>query len=110
MKFNEDDFQAYFQRLMQNPVHRKAYLASRAWQIRRQALALRSNGKCERCGFGRYQVAHHLTYLHFGAEYLTELQAICWDCHKYLHAKSNYDPCKDRPIDLQRVLDFEQAK
>lgn len=88
----DPSLEQFLARVMRNPSQRKAYLASRAWYTRKQALALRSQGKCERCGFGRYQVAHHLTYRHFGAEFLNELLAVCKDCHQFLHARSNVDP------------------
>lgn len=74
--------------------------------MRKQAIAIRSNGKCERCGHGKYEIAHHLTYAHFGSEYIKELQAICRDCHAYLHAKSDYDPAKDHPALKQMSLPF----
>lgn len=103
---HEGDFTAYFEKQMRLPANRHAYFASRAWQMRKQALALRSNGKCERCGYGRFEVAHHLTYAHFGAEYIKELQAICRPCHAYLHAKSNFDPAQHPPDQMQLTFSF----
>lgn len=92
---NPSDFTSYFERLMREPANRQAYLASRAWQMLRQQLGQRSNGSCERCGSGKFEVAHHLTYIHFGEERLHELQAICRACHNYLHAKTDVDPARD---------------
>lgn len=102
-----EDFSAYFDRLMKLPANRQAYYASRAWQMRKQALAKRSKGKCERCERGRFQIAHHLTYAHFGREYLHELQAICRDCHNYLHGRSDFDPTRDAEgLPVQQMLAF----
>lgn len=100
-----DDLNRFLARTMQNPSQRKAYMASRAWYLRKQALALRSNGRCERCGNGKYEVAHHLTYAHFGAEFLNELQALCRACHAFLHGRSDVDPTKT--IHVQMTLSFE---
>jgi hypothetical protein len=86
------DFNLYFDRLMKDPAHRHAYYASHAWNVRKQAVAARCNGKCERCQHGKFQILHHLTYQHFGREYMNELQSLCRDCHGYLHGKSDYDP------------------
>ncbi len=101
---NENDFSAYLSRLLKIPANRQAYYASRAWQMRRQGVALRSSGKCERCKSGRFQLVHHLTYAHFGAEYMNELQGLCRDCHAYLHYKSDYDPCNDPNKAIQLSL------
>lgn len=103
---NPEDLDAYLQRLMKNPANRSAYYASRAWHMRKQAVAIRCNGKCERCGRGKFEIAHHLTYAHFGAEYIKELQGLCRQCHAYLHARSEYDPCKDDGRTKQLSLEF----
>lgn len=105
IKINESDFETYWKQQMRLPANRQAYFASRAWQMRKQALSIRSNGKCERCQNGKYEVTHHLTYAHFGAEYLKELQAICRPCHSYLHARSDFDPANQPQ--LQLTLDFD---
>jgi hypothetical protein len=36
---------------------------------------------------------HHLTYKRLGHEKLKDLQALCWHCHKFVHGRSDYDPC-----------------
>jgi hypothetical protein len=105
MKPNSFEYQ--WNRAMQSPANRAAYRASRAWQLRKQAVGLRARGRCERCRWGRYEECHHLTNLHYGAEYVAELMALCRDCHAYLHGHSAYDPVQDGPKEKQGFLKFD---
>src|SRR4030095_7130362 len=86
---------------LRDPAARRAYYASQAWQNRAQARMLLSKGLCERCHRHKAQIVHHLTYEHFGAEYIAELQALCRDCHAYLHGYSAFDPLEPKgPMQL----------
>ena len=69
-----------------------AYLASREWALKKEALLTRSGGICERCYNAPYQETHHKTYAHIGHESLDELLAVCSGCHQFLSAKSDVDP------------------
>jgi 5-methylcytosine-specific restriction endonuclease McrA len=62
------------------------YLASRAWWLKRQAVMKRAGGKCEKCKINPATAVHHLSYLRVYNEYLTDLQAICQQCHEREHA------------------------
>lgn len=68
------------------------YLASREWAVLREKVRKRSGGLCERCSRRPMDAVHHLTYERVGHELLTDLQAICNPCHKYLSGKTNRDP------------------
>jgi hypothetical protein len=70
----------------------QAYLASREWASRKEAVKRRSGGTCERCLINPMDHVHHLTYARKYAEPLTDLQALCKPCHDFTHAKSDTDP------------------
>jgi replicative DNA helicase len=69
-----------------------AYLCSREWAEKREAVRGRANGLCERCRSFPMDACHHLTYARKYAEELSDLQAICEPCHDYIHGKSDFDP------------------
>lgn len=73
----------------------KKYLASREWAIKKEAIAKRCSGFCERCAVGSYESTHHVTYKNIGNEPLDDLLAVCNECHAFLSAKSDYDPAMD---------------
>ena len=71
------------------------------WELRRRT---KSNGwsglfkQCVDCGglaaintIGKAKAAqaHHVTYDHFGSEFLFELLAVCEPCHTRIHSKDN---------------------
>lgn len=58
-----------------------AYLASDAWQRKRRAVLRRAGYRCERCGWAGPLDIHHLTYARFGNEELSDLKALCRECH-----------------------------
>lgn len=68
------------------------YLASREWSVKKQAVMKRAKGYCERCLVNEAVMVHHLTYIRKYHELLTDLQAICEPCHRWIHALSDYDP------------------
>lgn len=74
----------------------QAYLASREWSLKREAVRERSNNECERCWKAPQQAVHHLSYEHIGDEPLDELLAVCNPCHEWLSGKSNDDPAATR--------------
>jgi hypothetical protein len=80
----------------------QAYLCSREWCARREAVRKRSGGKCERCRVNKMDHVHHLTYARKYDEPLEDLQAICKDCHEFTHGKSNYDPRVYAPAFIER--------
>jgi hypothetical protein len=74
-----------------------AYLCSREWAVKREAVRERSGGKCERCHVLPMDHVHHLTYERKYREELEDLQASCKPCHEFTHGKSDFDPCSDAP-------------
>lgn len=80
------------------------YLASREWALKREAVRARSGGRCEHCYVGYQQAVHHLTYERLGSERLTDLMAICRDCHGYLSGKPGKNPLLDWWITSPRLL------
>lgn len=77
-----------------------AYLCSREWSETKNAIRARCHGKCERCLRFNMESVHHLTYIRKFFERLSDLQAVCNQCHEYIHGKSNYDPREDKSIAL----------
>ena len=76
----------------------QAYLCSREWSEKKEAVRKRSKGVCERCRVNEMNAVHHLTYERKYAERLEDLQAICNQCHDFTHAKSQYDPRSAAPV------------
>lgn len=74
-----------------------AYLCSREWAEKREAVRERAGGKCERCRVLPMDACHHLTYARKYAEPLKDLQAICNPCHEFTHGKREFDPEAFRP-------------
>lgn len=68
-----------------------AYLASPEWQNLRQRVIDRSQGLCEGCRLRPPTEVHHLSYEHWGHEFLFELVALCGDCHDRIHAKGDHE-------------------
>jgi len=76
----------------------QAYLCSREWSEKKEAVRKRSSGICERCRVYLMDAVHHLTYERKYAEQLSDLQEICRACHEFTHAKSQYDPRVFAPV------------
>jgi hypothetical protein len=55
------------------------------WGPLRQKVLKRDKYVCQGCQEREATVAHHLTYDHFGAEFLFELVAVCSKCHARIH-------------------------
>lgn len=70
----------------------KEYLASDEWKAKRTKVRRRARGWCERCKVRRRVDVHHLSYAHLGNEPLTDLVAVCRECHKFLHGQRETDP------------------
>ncbi len=80
-----------------------AYLCSREWAEKREAVRERAYGKCERCGILPMDACHHLTYERKYDESLDDLQAICNRCHRFVHGKDPSDPTQETwPLTVMR--------
>jgi hypothetical protein len=68
-----------------------AYLCSREWGLKREAVIDRSRGMCERCGWNAGVAVHHKTYARIYREPLSDLIHLCEDCHQFVHGLGNID-------------------
>ena len=75
----------------------KTYLLSPEWKKLRTLVFKRNAGICEGCMQSRATEVHHLTYRHFGAEFLFELVGLCHPCHARLHQHYDEDNSDTRP-------------
>jgi 5-methylcytosine-specific restriction endonuclease McrA len=62
----------------------KEYLLSNQWKKKRNII-LTKNPICEICKINKSTEVHHKTYKHIFREKLSELTAICRDCHRSEH-------------------------
>jgi len=69
-----------------------AYLCSREWAEKREAVRERAGNRCERCELLPMDACHHLTYERKYNENLEDLQSTCTPCHEFTHGKSSHDP------------------
>lgn len=81
----------------------QAYLCSREWAEKREAVHKRAGRRCERCRMLPISAVHHLSYARKYKESLEDLQGICQPCHDFIHKKRDEDPLL-RPIILQHVI------
>ncbi len=100
---------------------RHAYMASREWAVKKEAIRKRSGGTCEHCKTAKGTQTHHTTYIRLYNEPLMDLMHVCGPCHEFLSGKSSSDPSTkaveqlDADITLQKEIDkfheeFEQIK
>ena len=64
----------------------KSYLGSPRWKAKRETIMKKSGGTCRICGAPATEV-HHVNYERRGKERLTDLTALCRECHELYHAK-----------------------
>ena len=64
----------------------KSYLGLPRWKAKRETIMKKSGGKCRICGAPATEV-HHVNYERRGKERLTDLTALCRECHELYHAK-----------------------
>ena len=63
-----------------------AYLTTPEWKEKSRLVIERENHLCQGCRKAKATQAHHSTYQHAGEEFLFQLVALCWPCHKRFHA------------------------
>jgi hypothetical protein len=71
---------------------RLAYMASREWALKREAVRQRSRGRCEHCRVAAATQTHHQTYRRLYAERLEDLLHVCEPCHLFLSGKGGKNP------------------
>lgn len=69
-----------------------AYLCSREWAEKKEAVRERAGGRCERCKAFDMDACHHVSYARKYNELLEDLAANCNFCHAFTHNKSDFDP------------------
>lgn len=70
---------------------------SSKWTQLRNSVLLRAEGLCERCHRRQPRDVHHRTYDRVGGrELLTDLIALCRECHDEVHDGSDKDPAAGR--------------
>lgn len=87
------------------------YLASRPWALLKEQVRERSGGFCEHCHAAPHQDTHHLTYERLGNESLSDLMALCRDCHAWVSAKKDENPLNkawaiSEPFQPARIGEF----
>jgi 5-methylcytosine-specific restriction endonuclease McrA len=61
----------------------REYMRSKKWANKRQAVFAKYGKRCYACGKApKVLHVHHLSYEHFGNEYLSELRPLCVPCHR----------------------------
>jgi len=61
------------------------YLNSEEWHRISEQVRRRGHQRCERCKWNPVSDVHHLTYERLGHERLSDLIALCRECHKATH-------------------------
>lgn len=85
------------------------YMASEAWERKRQEVFSLCRGICQRCKCLPATQVHHKTYARVGDEKLTDLKAVCNRCHEWIHGKQrewDADPALHDPKTTSRILDL----
>lgn len=68
------------------------HLNSEAYRAKRLLVRKRAKNVCEWCFLNQGSECHHLTYVRFGDELLTDLLWVCKPCHQILDEKRR---CKE---------------
>lgn len=82
--YYEQDYQRRVEERARRRADFEAYYHTPKWLAKRDQAYQRDHYTCQICG-ARSQVAHHLTYDHFGNEFLFELVSLCHRCHDSYH-------------------------
>lgn len=61
------------------------YLRTPEWQWIREEAIRRAKNRCQICNGGESLHVHHRTYENRGDEDLSDLTALCADCHRIYH-------------------------
>jgi HNH endonuclease len=73
------------QRREEPPSSYRAYLNSPHWRVRRNRALNNAGWRCQRCGSQRDLQVHHRSYQRLGAEWDSDLEVLCFDCHNGHH-------------------------
>jgi 5-methylcytosine-specific restriction endonuclease McrA len=70
------------------------YLRSPLWRLRRRVWILRTGGRCERCGGRRRLTIHHRSCRRLGHERRSDVEVLCWPCHRAQHDRGAARPAR----------------
>ena len=65
----------------------QTYLQSDAWRVKRKEILKAAGYRCRRCG-ARATEVHHEIYKRIYNESLSDLTALCENCHKAAHTRT----------------------
>ena len=82
----------------------RRYLQSDTWKTKRKAVLRAAGFRCRQCGATATEV-HHETYKRIYNERLSDLTALCSECHKALHSKKIRIPDQDPPPKTEQCKD-----
>jgi len=68
------------------------YFRTPEWRTRTDQVRARAAGICERCLLWPVRNVHHVTYVRFGREDLSDLLGLCRRCHRFIHHLTTDDP------------------
>lgn len=79
---------------------KKTYIESPQWQILRKKILKRDQYTCQGCGINGVPLeVHHITYINYESEQLSDLVSVCRDCHQTIHNKHGYDYTNTFPLE-----------
>ena len=87
----------------------RRYLESDAWKTKRKAVLQASGYRCRQCGAPATEV-HHETYKRIYNERLSDLTALCSECHKAVHSKKFRIPDQDPPKKNEQRKDSHRKR
>lgn len=76
--------------------------ADRRFRMLKRELAALTGGVCQRCHVRRATEMHHVTYVRYGWENLTDYAFVCHACHRALH-RLPIEPANDNQLILDLV-------
>ena len=88
----------------------EAYLCSPEWAAKRLAVLRRARNTCEKCKASRATQVHHLTYIRKYRELLTDLIALCGECHEAIHKPKESVENDISVVELQKVISQARAR
>ncbi len=88
----------------QKRVEYHAYIASKAWQRKREE-AFRHHGRfCCECESQDMLHVHHKTYGRLGRERMADLEVLCVDCHALRHEREHPHRCDSLTSQFREIV------
>ena len=87
----------------------RRYLQSDAWKTKRKAVLQASGFRCRRCGAPATEV-HHETYKRIYNEGMSDLTALCSNCHEAAHTRTPKSRKKATPAEKRGYQRPKQRK